>query len=448
MKRRGNDFLLGLATILFVALFLGTFFFLAARPRGESRPVTVQFIHSAGVAPLKAGSPILLSGAIDVGRVTGLELQEIEVDTPRGKQPELVVVVRCEINRNLKLYEGVQFTTDQPAVGGGASLVILDVGEVGRELDESRPIWGAAPQSLASAISTLSRRLLAPGGLVDQIEYLLSDAKEGSPVFKISQSLGDLNAITDSLRTQLTTREHQTLIAKIHGMLDDLSSVTTALRTQTLRDDGTMLSKVHALLDRLDTSLVQLNEMLAENRPLVKSTITNLDAVTSSLAQQLTPAFVRELDRGDDSTLIAKLHKSMDRLNDSLANVVEMSDQGRRLVLLNRPAVDRTIENLKEASEQLRIGVQELLLSPWKLFQPPAPGERERVDAFTAARRFAEAAAYLNDAATRLEAVVAAMPAGGGAAADEDLVQIRGALRAAFDRFNQAEDFLWQQMRK
>ena len=133
----------------------------------------------------------------------------------------------------------------------------------------------------------------------------------------------------------------------------------------------------------------------------------------ASLAQELLPAVKREFARDDNAALLGKLHASMDRLNESLANVVTISDQARRMVLLNRPSVDRTIENLKDASEQLRIGVQELLLAPWRLFQQPSAGERDRIDAFTAARRFAEAAAFLNDAALRLEAVVGGAAAGG-----------------------------------
>ena len=74
------------------------------------------------------GSPVLLGGSLWVGQVKAVHPEEVTVDTPVGKQRELVIVVDAEIDPKLKFYEGVQITTDQPAVGGGAFVVILDVG--------------------------------------------------------------------------------------------------------------------------------------------------------------------------------------------------------------------------------------------------------------------------------------------------------------------------------
>lgn len=450
MKRRNEDFLLGLAVILFSGLFLFTFFQLYSRGGPPGRPITVYFRHTDGVAPLKKGSPILLAGSLWVGRVNGVHPEERDVPGPAatGTTRELVIVVDAEIDQGLVLNEGVQITTDQPAVGGGASVVILDVGPAGKPLDLTRPIIGQPPQSLAAAISQLSRRVLGTGGLVDQIERLLSDKVEGSLVYKISASLTDLNEITDSLSVQLTDQQSRTLIAKIHGILDDLNGVTGELRRQTGRDDGTLVAKVHSLLDRLDAGLVEITGLISDNRPVVNRTLANLESVTATLAQEMLPALREEFVRDRDGALLAKLHTSMDRLNESLSNVVSLSDQGRRMVLLNRPSVDRTVENLKEASEQLRIGVQELLLSPWKLFQQPGSGERERIEAFTAARRFAESAAYLNDATLRLQAVVASLPAGAPVTGDDDVRALQETLKRAFERFREAEDFLWERMKK
>ena len=67
---------------------------------------------------------------------------------------------------------------------------------------------------------------------------------------------------------------------------------------------------------------------------------------------------------------------------------------------------------------------------------------------FDAARSFAEAAMYLDDAAARLEAMTQHAGATRTPAQTQELRRIREALRDAFGRFEQAERYLWEQMRR
>lgn len=447
MKSRHRDFVLGVVVLVFLALFVGTVLFVYPRLGVDTRSITVRFRHDEGVTPLKPGSPVMLSGALQVGKITDVRKELAAIDTPAGRQEQLLIVVEADVEADLELYDNCRITTDQPPVGGGGVLVILDVG--GPPAPKAvGPIEGLPPQSLAAAISTLHRRLLGSNGLVDKLEQMIDADVEGSLAAKIARSLDDINTMTGELRVQLNPREQMTLMSKLHGVFDNLNSTTAELRTQVAaEDEAALMAKVHVVLDRLDRGLAEAHAILQENRPAIRSTMVSVEDMTRQLDEELLAAFKAELDRDDPTSLMGKIHTGMDRLNVSLENVVTMTDTGRKLVVLNRPALQRTIENIKDVSDQLRVGVQEILLAPWRLFKPPA-GELKKLDVFVAARRFAEAATMLDDAAARLEAVAAATPAEGQMlAAESEIRAVQESLRSAFEQFQTAEKYLWEQMK-
>jgi ABC-type transporter Mla subunit MlaD len=447
MKSRRQDFALGVVVLAFLGLFVGTVLFVYPSLGAKTRPITVRFRHDEGVAPLKPGSPVMLSGALQVGKVTDVRKQRATIETPAGPQEQLLIVVEAQIEADLELYSDCQITTDQPPVGGGGVLVILNVG-TSTAPAATGPLEGLPPQSLAAAVGTLSRRLFGPNGLVDKLEQMLDVSAEGSLTQKIARSLDDVNAMTRDLRLQLNPDEQRTLMSKLHAILDNLNSTTATLRTQlAVEDDTTLAAKIHIVLDQLENGLAEANAMLQENRPAIRDTLTTIESMTRQMDEELLASFRAELNRDDPASLLGKIHVGMDRLNLSLENVVTMTDTGRKLVVLNRPALQRTVDNVKEISDQMRVGVQEILLAPWRLLRPP-PGEIKRLDVFEAARRFAEAATMLDDAAARLEAVVAAGPADGQLVGSRDDIQtIQDSLRSAFERFQTAEEFLWDQMK-
>jgi ABC-type transporter Mla subunit MlaD len=447
MKPRRQDFVLGIAVLALLALFVGTVLFIYPSLGVETRQITVRFRHEEGVAPLKPGSPVMLSGALQVGKVSDVRKQRATIQTGAGPREDLLIVVDAEVDADLELFDNCQITTDQPPVGGGGVLVILNVGKPSAGAAVS-PIEGLPPQSLAAAIGTLSRRLLGPNGLVDRLEQLIDVNVEGSLAFKVARSLDDVNAMTQDVRLQLNPHEQTALMAKVHAIFDNLNETTAALRGQLAVDDeATLLAKVHIVLDQLEGGLAEANAMLHENRPAIRDTLTSIESVTRQMDEELLAAFKAELNRDDPTALLGKIHAGIDRLNVSLENVVTMTDTGRKLVVLNRPALQRSIDNLKDVSDELRVGVQEIMLAPWRLFRPPA-GEIKRLDVFEAARRFAEAASMLDDAATRLQAVLAAGPAEGQVlGSPEEIRMIQDSLQSAFERFQTAEDYLWEQMK-
>lgn len=451
MKPKRSDFTLGMIAIAFGLVFFGTVLFLNPFNRVQTQTIEVQFRHSDGVAPIKPGSPVMLSGALQVGEVVGMRTETRSVKGEKGQSaPELMIVVKANIDAGIRLYSGCKITTDQPAVGGAGFLVILDVGAPGGERVEHQPIDGLPPQSLAATISALSRRLLDPDGFVDKLDRMIDPQAEDSVVASLLAVLADVNDVTAELKLQLSLAEERTLMAKIHGIMDDLNSVSASMREQLGRPDGeNMTAKLHAVLDRLQRGLTEATGILQENRAGIAGTVASIERVARRTDEELLAALAAQLNADDPSTLMGKIHGSMDRLNQSLENLQLASATGRDLLALNRPVLERTLTNAKEMSEHLRIASEELRLAPWRLLYKPSAKQTQEMTIFEAARTFAEAATYLDDAVARLEAALAAAQMAGrtGDEAEKELADIRASVRQAFERFNKAEEFLWQKMK-
>lgn len=448
MKIDRSDFLLGAATLLLGALLVGTILFMNPLKRSASQTIVVQFEHSQGVAPVRPGSPVLLAGSMQIGTVTQVQRAWTDVVDRRTQRSsrKLTINVSAQIDTDIELYGDCQVTTDQPPVGGGATLVILDVGSTSSARDRNRAIIGLPPQSLGAAIGALSRRLLGPEGVVEQIERLIDERRESSLVYKVARSLDDINAITGELRTQLSAAEQRSLLSKVHGMADDLAGISHNLRTELDRSaPGSVLGGVANILEQFATALAEATGVLTDNRPALAQTVSHVEHLTARLDGELMSALLVELNRDDPNSILGRVHAAMGRLNGSMADIQAITSAGRDVLVVGKPAAERTIANAREMSEQLRLASEEIRLAPWKLLYRPSPRETSQMTVFEAARTFAEAATYLDDAAARLEAATAAASGAPQASAAEIEAIVEG-VRKAFERFKRAEDFLFEKM--
>jgi ABC-type transporter Mla subunit MlaD len=448
MKTKQQDFILGLVILGVIAVFVGTFLFVYPHYGGPTKKITVRFKHEEGVAPLKEGSPVSLGGAMQVGKVTALRRDLVRNDKPGLPPSQLLIVVEARIDEDLPLYRDCEISTDQPPVGGGGTLVILSIGSSDKGLVGETVIDGLPPQSLAAAISGLSRRLLAPDGLVDNLTHSLDERHEGSLMNKLTVSMTDINAMTADLRIQLSAREQKTLMSKLQIVFDNFAEMTSELREQVKADNAAgLIAKVHVALDVLGRALAEANDTLHENRPGLRNTVASVERMARTLDEDIINKLRADFDRENPKSLLGKLHHGMDQLDVSLDNITAVTDSTRNFVVVNRPALDRMVENLKAMTDQMRTAVQELVLQPWRLLQPPG-SELKRLDVFEAARNFASAAAMLDDATARLEAIVKAAPTDGRLTqSDEEIREIQAGLKKAFERYRVAENYLFEKLK-
>jgi len=447
---RQQDFLLGVVVLGFVGLLLVSVIFIYPRLGEPTRQVVVRFEHDKGVAPLKEGSPVLLAGSIQVGKVTAVRHKLVRDPSRSDGEQELMIVARIRIARSVPLYRDCRITTDQPPVGGGGVVVIMNVGtpEAG-PLPEGAAVRGLPPRSLAFAIGTFMDALTGEQGLLRQARQLLDPQDRTSLVYRLLSSLDDLNAITQSIRMEVDPDEQQALLAKVHVILDHFAETTAAIRDEmrAANDAGTV-ARLHNVLERLDEGLTEAREMLRENRPALRDTLASVAHTTETVDTELMQRLRAELDRDNPDSMLGKLHAAMDRVNTSLEDLRAITADSRRAVTSGRHSLEQIMANVKDTSAQLKLAAAEIRSAPWRLFYRPGAREREQMTVFDAARSFAEAAIHLDDAAARLQIV---LDLSGQTPMDErgreEIRQALESLQTAFERFERAEGFLWDQMK-
>lgn len=447
MKQRQQDFALGVTALVFLALFLGTILFLYPLFHARGNVIAIQFPHEQGMAPLSRGSLVRLGGALEVGRVIDVQI----ATAPNSAAPDTqqtVFLVSAEIDADVDLYGNCRITTDQPAIGGDGFLTILSVGTP--DVPLAQPIAGLPPQSFQAAIGTLSRELLAEGGLVDHLTQAVDPNAVDSAMHKVLAILDNLRAMTAELHAQLSPTDERALLRKFHQTLDNLTATTAALRSELAAgDNGAMLAKVHVALDRLSTALGDAQALITEDRPLIKETLTSVASAARTLDGELLGNLRDELDADNPASLIAKVHVAMDQVNASLGNVQELTRAGERLLKANRPKLEQTLTNLESTSAHLEHAALKILMNPRALMVGTPPHRDDQLLVFQAARSFAQAATDLDQAAGRFEAILDTVPPDGVISPQDaaELQQIYSTIRATFEHFERTEEALWQEMK-
>ena len=131
-------------------------------------------------------------------------------------------------------------------------------------------------------------------------------------MFKLSASLSDINAMTTDLRMQMSPREQKALISKVLQVADNLAEMTASLRDQASgANSAGMIAKVHAALDTLSAALVEAAALVKDNRPAIERTIEHVESMAQTLDQDVIAKVRRDFDRDDPTSLMGKLHESM-----------------------------------------------------------------------------------------------------------------------------------------
>lgn len=444
MASERNAFKLGLSLIAFFCLLVGVLVFLAPRGGGDMT-VRVRYPHTQFNTLLKPGAAVTCGGKI-VGAVRQLDLSSFQ--QPDQEVESLYTVVTMTIESSLDLRRDCRVVPEGLLLGEGGSMHILSRG-VGEPVADGELLDGEAGGDVAALTRAIYAQLDPndPASLLALVRLQLDADDARSLMAKIHSSLNDLNAVTASVNTQLNPRDRNALLAKLHTILDNVNDTTGLLRGQMdAGSDRTLVGKVHQALDGINSGLTTAVALLQDNRQPLTETIGHVRNTSEILEQQIARRIAGQLDAGDAASLIAKVHVAIDRLNGSLSDINTITDTTRQTIVLSRARIDGLIGNFKETSDHLKGASKEIRRNPWRLFYQPTVAEAAEANIFDAAAAFSAAAAKLDDAIGRLEAINAA---GTGAipAGDQQLTEIRDELRKTFDRFHEAEAALWDELK-
>jgi len=432
--------------IVVVGLLLGAVIFIGGRSFEPMTPIRVLVRHDLRIPQLKAGAPIIC-GPQQVGAVTAVHTIEQALPDRPEITDFLFFEVLARVNRTIDLRSDCRIAVEGQILGNQGQLVIENRGVDSRRASLDTPIL-AKPSGLASDLAMITQQFddSNPTGLLTQIKSQLDAESPRSIVAKVHKIMDDLKAMTLSLRNAVDVNRDDALLAKFAALLDHVDDIAQAIGRQLEPgDEQTIMTKLHGNLDLLNDGLAQVAEAIKENRPGIRSAVHSVGNVASRLDDQVLPAVERELSHAEATSLLSKAHEAFDQLNTALADVNEVSGRAQRIAALSQDPILALVRNAKEASDHLKAAAKDLRRYPWKLVHQPDDAELKQTLVFDAVREFADAAGNLDDVLGRLNALHEA--ARGKLAADDPAWQAyREELDKAMEHFQATEKALWNQL--
>jgi ABC-type transporter Mla subunit MlaD len=199
-------------------------------------------------------------------------------------------------------------------------------------------------------------------------------AKNGSTL--VCDPYVDFNALTARLND--LAPDAQQLLKSLNDRATDLQ-VTINRVNDVLNDQNRA---------NLAGTLADARGMLAENRPQIKSTISNLN----SLSQKLDP-LIRDLRKTSEEANQTLNHieamlgenrpdirQAVIDLRRSLANVTDLTSRLDKTLDVNSENIDETLENLRHVSENLKEFTDTIKTRPYTLIRSSSPPEHKTGD--------------------------------------------------------------------
>lgn len=396
-----------LALATYVVVTLGNWSDLATK----QKEITVELPYKVGLKGLVKGSPIYLGGA-KIGQIS-----EARIVLPENQSSDIQVRFKMIIPKIYPLRDDCTLESDSNLLGGQVSLVIYDLGQKGKLLEDGEVAALHFSGGLTDAMDAFKRELDAENtnSLMYHFKNEFNRDAQGSFIELLVKSATNLHEITDKIKQQLA----------INGEKESL------------------IAKLDTAMDKLNSSLDQIESLVRENKGSITDTVSSLKKTAEALESDL-PDIMARLRKP-----LAKADLLMDDTKIALADLKEASRTARDMVQVNRESINHMIDNFHQVSSNMKLATQEIRRAPWKLIQKPGKKQLRQEEVVHAADSFATAAERLDGVSLRLQKILAQTEE-----ADSQQVSLRretvdvilAELEVSFQQFQEAEKLFWDKL--
>lgn len=367
--RVGVVVVLALAGLLgFVALAGGGPGYLTAR-----REIDVIFRDGQGVRP---GAPVRVAG-IDAGRVIGVDLKEIGGVLQARVRMTMPEDVAARLRQDVKV-------TIQASLTGSACLNVVSSGRSEVALVPGQMVQGVESSFFDPVLEQVGLGPVERSHISHTIGELRSMVDAAGP--RLNQTMSALQTTVTNL--QQTTEVVQPAVTETASRIEEI-----ARRLDTARLEQSF-DRVEALVENVDA-------IIAENRPVIQKTIVGVNDLTAD---------VRTLLADEKPRVDALLHNfdgTRARLDAVLDQSRIITTHGAEVMTQNRANLERTLANVKDATDYGVRLVQKLYGNPFYLspFYKPTREDVAAQEMYDQANTILLATKELSDTVNRMEAM-------------------------------------------
>jgi phospholipid/cholesterol/gamma-HCH transport system substrate-binding protein len=341
------------------------------------KTINVVFRDGQGI---RVGSPVRIAG-LDAGNVVDLSLVEVEGALRAQVKLSLPAHLLKKLRQDVKvtIVPGLTGMSHVNVVASGRSDVALVAGQTIQGVESSffDPIIeqvGLGPQErsdISHSISEVRQTIDSVGPRLRQILASFEDAS------------GNVRDMSDSLRPAVEATV---------GHVEDLT-----------RRIGASSPRIEATITRLDVLTRMVELILAENRENVKLTLDSVKDLTGSAKD------VVKVNRPKVEHVIEGVDMLTARTNRVMYQADLLTTQGVQIVTSGRSEIERSISNVRDATDWADKLVQKIYTNPFVLspFYKPSNEDLRVQTVYDTAQVFSKGAQELHDAAKTLDAMQA-----------------------------------------
>jgi phospholipid/cholesterol/gamma-HCH transport system substrate-binding protein len=419
MQSRGSmrEILVGLVVVVTLAGLLALLGLAGGGPGFLSSRRTIDVVFRDGQG-IRVGCPVRVAG-LDSGRVVDINLTEIEGTLWARVKIALPTALASKLRQDVKV-------TIESSLAGQSRVNVVSTGRSSVALVAGQVVHGVESTFFDPVLEQVGLGPVERSHLSHTIAEVRQTVDAVGP--RVRQILGTLQETTVGLRDSADT-----IRPRVEATAAHVEELTRRINANT--------PKIEATLARLEDLTHQADSLLAENRPNLQVSLASVRDLTATVNDILAK------DRVKVERLLDGLDGTRARADRVLYQADLIADQGVQILTRNRANLERTMVNVRDATDWADKLVQKIFANPFVLspLYKPTP-EDVRVQAvYDTAQVFTQGAQELNDSIKTLDAMQAK------AATPEqrqEVMQVQRTVLAVTERLGQTSQLLAEALKK
>jgi len=411
-----RELLVGVVVVVALASLLGLVVMASAGPGFLTSRRTIQVVFRDGQG-IRVGSPVRIAG-IDSGRVTDVDLTEVDgflvakltLSLPTKLAKKLRQDVKVTIQSSLSGQSRVNI------LSSGTSTVALVPGQVVQGIASTffDPILeqvGLGPVERSHLSHTISEVRKTVDGINPKLQKILSTVQDTAVGFRES---------AETIRPVMVSSAEQ---------VEELMKRIAAAGP-----------KIEAALSRLDSITTQTDGLLTDNRPNIKASVASVRDLLATVQD------IAAKDRVKVESLLDGFEVTRARADRVLYQSEILATNGAQIITKGRADIERTISNVRDATDWGNKLVQKIFANPFVLspLYKPTPEDVRVQSVYDTAQVFTKGAQELHDLVKTLNAMQskATTPQ-----AQQEVAVIQQSIQAVTERLGQTSQLLAESLR-
>ena len=412
-----RELLVGIVVVSGLVGFVGLLVLAGNGPSflASKRTIDVFFKDGQGI---RVGSPVRIAG-IDSGQVVDVDLADHKGSLRARVRIALPVRLFKKLKQDVKV-------AIQPSLTGQSRVNIVSAGQSSVLLVANQEVQGVESTFFDPILEQVGLGPVERSHLSHTIAEVRSTVDGASP--KIRQILAALQETAAGVRESAD------------NMRPAIESTATQIENLA-RKINESTPKIETTLAKLESLTTHGDKLIAENRENIHITLATVKDLLATV-QDITTK-----NRPRAEQLLVNLDGTRARADRVLYQVDIISGQGVQMLTKNRADIERTISNVRDATDWADKLVQKLFANPFVLspLYKPTPEDTRVQTVYDTAQVFTKGAQELNDLMKTLEALKARATT---ADQQQEVLQLEQKIMTVTGQLNQTSQLLAEGLKK